>query len=892
MLVAAARTFAAGPVTVAQNGNSVSLSNDFLSRTIEIQNGVLHTTQLLNKLSGASYRVWGDEFRLNLIYERVGYEFGSENPVVLTARSFRVAGHSVVDLPDGGKQLVFRLTPQADQRPQLNIRLDVTYTLNPGDFFTRQELRLSTTAKGTYFISSIGVLRDHFSVRKFSLGGFGQPLFGDDLFMGLEYPTSINTVQDGDVSLRRYVGVDIPPEGYASEAAVVGVAANSAKLHWAFMDYVRRMRIAPVRPYLLYNTWFDLRRPDMTEQNLAERVRELNRDLLEKYPLHLNSFVLDDGWDDLDHLWHADPSEFPNGFGSLVQALKGIHSGLGLWFSPIGGYIFRSRRIASGRKMGMEITSNGQFLCLAGRNYSRYFRDRMLHYEKLDDINYFKIDGTPMGCNVPGQGYPLGIYSREANVGALIGVMKALRAQNPRVFLNITTSIWMSPWWLRWADTVWMGGEDSGYLSTVPAISLAQSAISYRDSVLYNDYVRHQVQFPMSSIMTHGIIRGQHNWLGGKNESLGDWDDDLVHYFSVGNMMIELYLTPSVLSPAEWQALGRALEWQRANATTLLGDSTMVLGDPAGRNPYGFVHSSRSEAIVTLRNPFVQPRFVSLKLDRQSGFEPWTGSERAEIIYPYRLNLAETFRYGDTLHIQLGAYQQKVICFRPVNGRDAGIEGVRYELKSSSQQQTELILYAPSGSTEVVRFARPEEFKSVLLDGRAATLTRVAKEGFLPVRFGEGRKETQPSWSAPDIAMENGHSTVSLTLGVPNDFSHAKLTLLVEPATAMPGVTASARDNGRAVALKEDNGGHSKWYWFIVNLSPGQHRLNIALNFPKGSDMPTKLSGWLLARRVLASKTLTLNSAGSVKLSPSHDLLPHHSHLEAVTYPAFSEHIK
>ncbi|MEJ2007712.1 MAG: hypothetical protein P8Z30_06065 [Acidobacteriota bacterium] len=96
--VAYATALAAGPVTVTRSGDTIHLANDFLARTLEVQEGTVQTTQLLNKLSGRSYRAWGDEFRLKLIYPRVGYEFGSENPAVLTSRNFRVTGQSVVNL--------------------------------------------------------------------------------------------------------------------------------------------------------------------------------------------------------------------------------------------------------------------------------------------------------------------------------------------------------------------------------------------------------------------------------------------------------------------------------------------------------------------------------------------------------------------------------------------------------------------------------------------------------------------------------------------------------------------------------------------------------------------------------------------------------------------------
>ena len=55
---------------------------------------------------------------------------------------------------------------------------------------------------------------------------------------------------------------------------------------------------------------------------------------------------------------------------------------LGFWFGPIGGYDQRQVRIATGKAEGMEITSNGQYLCIAGKNYSRLLSDTMLQVPK------------------------------------------------------------------------------------------------------------------------------------------------------------------------------------------------------------------------------------------------------------------------------------------------------------------------------------------------------------------------------------------------------------------------------------------------------------------------------------------------------------------------------
>ena len=620
---------AAGPAYVRTTPSTLVLGNDFLERTISIADRDVGTRQLVNKLTGGAYSLRGAEFELKIDYERVGYSFGNENPRVVTAAGLRVANKDVADVPGGGKRITLHLAPAR------GTSVDLIYEVGPDDFYTRQWVRIAKPQQGTFFIDWLAVAKNEWGVPRFSLGGFGQPLFAEDLFLGLEFPSSVNTSRGDEVTLGGYVGMNIPNDGYTSEAAVMGVAP-AGLVHQQFLDYVNRIRVAPVRPFLLYNTWYDYPRLKMNHDNLLERVPTFQKLLLAKYGLHLDSFVLDDGWDDMHKLWVIDQARFPNGFQDLTAALKTIDSKLGIWFGPIGGYDQSQVRIATGKSEGMEITSNGRYLCIAGKNYSRLLGDTMLKYEKEYGINYFKLDGIAFGCNAPDHGHPNGVYSDEATTRVFIDMLRKLRAQDPKVFLNITTSIWLSPWWLRYADTVWMGGADSGYLPSVPTLAQRQSAVSYRDSVLYNDFVTQRAQFPISSLMTHGIIKGQANMLGGDKELIEDFRDEVVHYYSVGNMMYELYISPNILSAEEMDTLGNTTKWAMANAHPLLDNSTMVLGDPAQREPYGYVHSSPEKSIVTLRNPFVRPRTVKLKIDEQNGFRKTEGPQVLEVEYPYR----------------------------------------------------------------------------------------------------------------------------------------------------------------------------------------------------------------------------------------------------------------
>jgi hypothetical protein len=751
---------AAGPVEVRTSASSIVLANDYLERTISIADGDVGTRQLLNKITGRAYSLRGNEFEVKLNSERVGYSFGSENPRAITAAGARVASRNVGNTAAGGTRLTLHLAPIR------GITVDLVYELNSADFFTRQWLRIAKPEHGTYFLEWVAPGSNEWGVPRFSLGGFGQPLFAEDLFLGLEYPTGINTVTGSEVTLGSNVGLNIPDGGYTSQPAVMGVAPTGM-VHQQFLDYVSRMRVAPVRPYLLYNSWYDLQRLAMNHDNTLERVPTFQKLLLGKYGLHLDSFVLDDGWDDMHKLWAIDQQRFPNGFSDLTNALKTIDSHLGIWFGPIGGYDQREVRIATGKAEGMEISSNGNYFCTAGKNYSRLFADTLLKYQKEYGINYFKLDGIVFGCNAPDHGHPQGVYSDEATARTFIDLLGKLRAQDPEVFLNITTSIWLSPWWLRYADTVWMGGEDSGYLPSVPTLAPRQSAISYRDSVLYNDFVTHKAQFPISSLMTHGIIKGKANMLGGEKESIEDWRDEVVHYYSVGNMMYELYISPEILSPEEMDVLGNVTKWAIANAHPLLDNSTMVGGDPAQREPYGYVHSNAEKSIIMLRNPFVRPRTMKLKIDEQNGFRKFEGMQLVEVQYPYRNILMDAVKFGDTVTFDLDAYEQLVAEIRlGPSGRAGG------PIKDNGQ---------------IVTSATPI------------------------VKTGDGVK-------------------LAATVEVPADYMGARFAVLFEPDQETHGVKAEALDAGKPVALSTENGGRGIWHWFYANLAPGKHSVELTIH--------------------------------------------------------------
>ena len=73
------------------------------------------------------------------------------------------------------------------------------------------------------------------------------------------------------------------------------------------------------------------------------------------------------------------------------------------------------------------------------------------------DIDYFKHDFNSFSCAADGHGHlPEAIYGREANVDAEIEMFGFLDEVNPGIYINPSSGMWLSPWWLMHVDTVWM----------------------------------------------------------------------------------------------------------------------------------------------------------------------------------------------------------------------------------------------------------------------------------------------------------------------------------------------------------------------------------------------------------------------------------------------------
>lgn len=904
-MATATRVWSASPVRVLKAGDSLTLSNNYLACTIEFGNGVVRTTAFRNKLSGSVYAVSGNEFSLKIIGEM--WKQDSRSPFILTTRDFRLTDKVVEDVIGGGKRVIFRVTQIQSDQPYTGIKGTLTFELMPTDYYIRKWLRVEAKTKGTYFIDSVVVEDNLWFPAQFSVGGFGQPLLGDDIFLGLEYPSGENIAKGSRVTLGYVVGEAISNDGFTSEPAVLGVSTKG-RAHTAFMNYIERIRLTPPRPFIVYESFYSFPPAYSSEgtlvdaTNIRPTLSDLERQLTEKQGIRLDSLTTDGGWDDLDNLWAFDPKRFPNGFRDLMAEVKNIAGGIGIWLGPDGGYgKSKQRRIAAASRQGLEVTASHQFLCMAGQNYSRFLKDTLLRLSEQEGVNYFKFDGIEFTCNDPDHGHPVGIYSRAASVRVLIEILKAIHASNPHAFLALATGPWRSPWWLRYADSVDFGAGDYGYLQSLPSLTQRQSAISYNDFAFYNIYKVEHAQFPMSSLDGDGLIKAKYNQLGGKNESLDDWNDALIDLIANGLMHIDLYISPQLLRPKEWETLGQVLRYIKANAHPLLDNGTFVLGNPARREPYGFLHYSPNKTIIVLRNPWVGVEEASLRLNAQAGFMPTHQTYEAEVEFPFRKVLKNSLQYGDPLKMNLDGYEERVVEIRPVNTVPIDVEGVRYAVLSLDKNRREVVfgLYGQPGESTTIQLSPASAMGEVYINGDHTKIKPKGDKISLPLHFGDGlTSQKKPSASAPSIKWrEAGAShrnlTVSIAVQIPSDCQEAQLDLLVEPAQQISGITATGQTNRVPVSIGKEDGGAGRWYWFEVGMKPGSNSTQFNIRFPRDIRDTITISGWLRAKHLLVKKELRValkrGQVGDLALQNS---LPATSSIKRTTYRLFEQTVR
>ena len=605
------------------------------------QAGAAGRLSLANRQIAAAWSVEGDRFRAVNVEDRVNGRAVTPSESAFTVvlkdgTEIRSSEMRVVGAPRaealranprasrlaervGGRQLSLALE---DERGR--VRASWRALLTAGANYVRQEVTLEAAGADLpateirLVDAEIDGARVHGTVN-------GSPLVAGNVFLGFEHPLSVSRVAGRRATASLMRVLPLRAGASVTYSSVVGVA-REGQLRRDFLSYIERERAHPYRPFLHYNSWYDIGFMNkFGERESLDVIHHYGRELVRKRGVRMNSFLFDDGWDDNSSLWSFH-KEFPRGFAPVKAAAESYGAAPGVWMSPWGGYdAAKAARLKYGRVEGFEIADGGppfgEGFALSGPKYYERFREVCMQMIRRYGVNQFKIDGFGNADRViPGSRF-------DSDFDAAINLVREMREERPDLFVNLTVGTYPSPFWLRYGDSVWRGGEDHEFAGTG---SGRQQWITYRDTATYRMTVRRGPLYPLNSLMLHGLIYARkvsrHGNAALRGDPQGDFDDEIKSYFGTGTHLQELYVTPSLLTKENWDMLAEAARWSRANADVLV-DTHWVGGDPEKLEVYGWASWSPRKGILVLRNPSDRPQQITL--DVGQAFELPAGAARS-----------------------------------------------------------------------------------------------------------------------------------------------------------------------------------------------------------------------------------------------------------------------
>ncbi len=595
-----------GVAKITQKANSYQLANKVLKASFINTGGKLYfngcselglqpDTELFKVLLGDGKNITASEMKL----EDVKMVTLAENPSAATA-SLRYAG----------KALEARFTYE---------ELSIVWRaiLRNGSHYLRTEMDIQAAKdlpmKGIVAMNYLVAKNSAYTAPEVVGNTRGAILASNHIFAGLETPMGLNSSKDeGNAThieglWRRNTTLKAGKTWNIS--SVVGLVAPK-QLRRSFLAYSERERAVAWRPYPVYISWYELNidrnnapapsyKGNMTVEQCADVVSHWKTHFYDKYQMAPKAFVWDDGWDQYG-TWTFNPN-FPNGFDEPANEAKQMGTGIGAWLGPVGGYgqSGEYRRAYWRSKGGMQ---------LSNEDYYNFFIRCCTNMIDRYDFRFFKFDGISAQASAIG---PDEGTRGEENAEAIISIERAVRQKRPDIFLNTTVGTWASPFWFHFTDAVWR--QEGDYGEAGDQGTDRERWITYRDRLVYQNFIQRSPVCPINTLMTHGFILSR--W-GAVSKNM-DYDGivrEMRCAFACGSGMVELYNDYKLMDEikdnqgnagALWKDLAECIKWQQEQAD-VLPDAHWVGGNPwdgKKANVYGWAAWNGKKSVLTLRNP-------------------------------------------------------------------------------------------------------------------------------------------------------------------------------------------------------------------------------------------------------------------------------------------------
>ncbi len=553
----------------------------------------------------------------------------------------------------------------------------------------------------------------------------GQPIYIQGMFFGCEFPAADTQIVEGTGYMRYYTGKDftrlktdnqLTTDGkYVTWQTVAGAARSTEQqvIQADFFEYIYSIA-TPSEFRIQYNSWFD-NMMLISDESILESFIEFDREISKAEARPFDSYVMDDGWINYNDTYVVDAaragttlnqtgfwefnSKFPDGLTPSSELVNKFGSNFGLWVGPRGGYNFYGSLADIITKSGKGSKAGGS-IDVADRVYIQNFTEMACDWQDKYDINYWKWDGFADSSQynafaaVDGVAaysetnhHMTGGFSHMYHVTDLwegwidmIEILRANAANNPDIenlWINLTCYTNPSPWFLQWANSVWMqcvyDQKDADF-----GLTKMNKQITYRDAMYYDFLVNHEFQFPLANLFNHDPIYGKEGT--GMNINTAT-DDDFQNYLYMlstrGTAFWEISVSDSIMTDGKYEVIGEFLEWAEENFH-MLRNAKYIGGAPdntqlsngtsseASANAYGFSCFDGTDGIISLRNSSAtENKTITFTFDRTMGVAEDAGTLKYHLEHGYLLSdgVATTgeLKYGETYSVTLEPNEVRIL---------------------------------------------------------------------------------------------------------------------------------------------------------------------------------------------------------------------------------------
>lgn len=466
----------------------------------------------------------------------------------------------------------------------------------------------------------------------------GQPVYIGDMFFGLESPVGDNFIKSKTADFfcvnEKY---PVSEQGgvFETESFVAGAALSEGyeSVRESFFSYLCENVRKPLFR-IQYNSWYD-NKLDITHERIEKSFRLIAEGAKRAGLGALDCYVVDDGWTEYDKplFWEFN-KKFDGGFEREKELVKELGSTFGVWFGPRGGYTSQTYVYAKLlESIGYGVNEDSRDICTADARYIEDLCGKMAEFCKRYDVDYFKIDGFAYKpCKSAAHRHAPAERDCRAFYSGLwrrwIKGFEKIREANKNVCLNVTSYAHLSPWFLKYADFVWMNNASD--MEFVGKGSNMQRCLNYRDGRYRDLFIKRQYQFPAAHVYNHEPTYAARNYASrkdaAKNKPITYTDEEFSVYLRCclmrGSGLAELYFSPEMMTDEKWKIAARELGFAKKHAD-VLGNSRFFGGRPERGEVYGYIAIKGDKYVLMLRNSGNKKRKYSFDLPVVGRVEGW-----------------------------------------------------------------------------------------------------------------------------------------------------------------------------------------------------------------------------------------------------------------------------